>query len=73
MWIKEKFWTRKCEVFFWKIRREQSQNTHRRCNALCESAPCAVCISSPRATYDWILANLTDGDGRYGCGGGAVS
>jgi hypothetical protein len=59
--------------FFWKIHREQCQNSHWRCNALGESAPCVVCISSPRARYAWLSANLTDGDDRYGCGGGAVS
>jgi hypothetical protein len=30
-------------------------------------------ISSPGATCARLSANLTDADGRYGCGGGAVS
>jgi hypothetical protein len=72
MWIKEKVWTRNVK-FFWKIRREQSQNTHRRCNALGENPPYVVCISSPRAMYTWLSVNLTDGDGHCACGGGAVS
>jgi hypothetical protein len=55
------------------ICREQTQNTHRRCNALGESASCAVCISSPRATYAWLSVNLTDVGGHYGCVGGADS
>jgi hypothetical protein len=59
--------------FLWKIRREQSQYTHRRCNALGESVTCFVRISSPGSTYAWLSAKLTDADGRYGCGGGAVS
>jgi hypothetical protein len=59
--------------FFWKIHREQSQYTHRRSNALGESVPCVMRISSLGATYAWLSANLTDADDRYGCGGGAVS
>jgi hypothetical protein len=59
--------------FFWKIRREQSQYIHRRCNALGESVPCVVRISSPGDTYAWLSANLTNADGRYSCGGGTVS
>jgi hypothetical protein len=70
---RKKFELENVKFFFWKIRREKSQYTHRRCNVLNETVPCVVRISSPRATYAWLSANLTDGDGRYGCRGGAVS
>jgi hypothetical protein len=59
--------------FFWKIRREQKQNTHQRYNALGESDTCAVCFFFAESQTFRLSANLTDVGGCDGCGCGAVS
>jgi hypothetical protein len=59
--------------YFWKIRREQKQNTHRRYNALGESGTCVVCIFFAKSQTSRLSANLTGVGGRHGCCCGAVS
>jgi hypothetical protein len=59
--------------FFWKLRCEQKQNTHRRCNALGERDTCAVCIFFAESQTSRLSAKLTDVGGRHGRGCGAVS